>query len=385
MNTFKKNNSLLIGSIKEEFPHDPNNLVLVYDTSKEPDNLQVSVPIQGSSPNVVIDWGDGSNEAHTTTGFKTHTYAIPGIYVVQISGTMRALNYGTASSASNNKLKLVRCLSFGNLGLTSLANAFHSCSNFIHCPEILPVGVTTTNTMFFECSQFNDPNISQWNTGNVTNMSFMFYKALLFNQPIGSWNTSKVTNMNSIFLQAVSFNQPIGSWNTQNVINMTRMFDQATSFNQPIGDWNTAKVTAMSFMFTVATSFNQPIGDWDVSKVTTMGFMFYKATSFNQPIGSWNTSLVQNLSYMFNSADSFSQDISSWDIRNVTAMTFMFTLSNWGTSNYDAALIAWSQLISPQSNVSWAVGANKYSSAAASARNVLVSTYNWSISDGGLL
>lgn len=35
MNTFKKNNSLLIGSLKEipDFPHNPNNLVLVFDTS----------------------------------------------------------------------------------------------------------------------------------------------------------------------------------------------------------------------------------------------------------------------------------------------------------------------------------------------------------------
>jgi hypothetical protein len=66
-------------------------------------------------------------------------------------------------------------------------------------------------------------------------------------------------------------------------------------------------------------------------------------------------------------------------------MFAMFSSNSWGTSNYDAVLIAWSQLISPQSNVSWGVGTNKYSSAAALARNVLTNTYNWVISDGGLL
>jgi hypothetical protein len=63
----------------------------------------------------------------------------------------------------------------------------------------------------------------------------------------------------------------------------------------------------------------------------------------------------------------------------------MFSLNNWGTANYDAALIAWSELTSPSNNVVWGVGTNKYSSAAASARNILTSTYNWVILDGGLL
>jgi surface protein len=91
------------------------------------------------------------------------------------------------------------------------------------------------------------------------------------------------------------------------------------------------------------------------------------------------------MSGMFFGASSFSQDISSWDIRKVTNMISMFSGATWGTSNYDAALIAWSQLISPKTDVGWGVGTNKYSSAASSARNTLVNTYNWNIIDGGQL
>ena len=48
-------------------------------------------------------------------------------------------------------------------------------------------------------------------TSHVTDMSFMFFKAKSFNQPIGNWDTSNVTDMSGMFLDAKSFNQPIGS------------------------------------------------------------------------------------------------------------------------------------------------------------------------------
>ena len=46
---------------------------------------------------------------------------------------------------------------------------------------------------------FNKINVSEWDTSNVTNMSYMLYGAEHFNQPLDKWNTSKVTNMNNIF------------------------------------------------------------------------------------------------------------------------------------------------------------------------------------------
>jgi hypothetical protein len=45
----------------------PDALVLVYDTSLEPANNTISVPLNGTV-NCTIDWGDGSSESHTTTG-----------------------------------------------------------------------------------------------------------------------------------------------------------------------------------------------------------------------------------------------------------------------------------------------------------------------------
>ena len=47
-------------------------------------------------------------------------------------------------------------------------------------------------------STFN-ADISKWDTGKVSKMNQMFYKASAFNQDIGSWNTAQVTDMRSTF------------------------------------------------------------------------------------------------------------------------------------------------------------------------------------------
>jgi surface protein len=344
---------------RAEFPHNPQNLVLVYDTSKEPANLQVSVPINTLSvaPNVTIDWGDGSSESHTTTGFKTHTYAAAGIYIVQISGSMTALNYGAGASTTNNKAKLVRCLSFGALGLISLDSAFRNCVNLIQCPTSLPTTSTVTSflNLFNGCASFNDARCVAWNTSGVTNMINVFLNASAFNQPIGSWNTSSAVNMNGTFRSAVSFNQNIGEWSTASVTDMGFMFNSASSFNNggsgSIGNWTVSNVIDFGAMFAGASSFNQPIGNWSTgSAVFFSRFssgMFDGATAFNQDISGWNSSRVIDMSRMFfGTGHAFAQDISGWDIRKVTNMAAMFasTNNNWGTANYDAALEDWADL-----------------------------------------
>jgi surface protein len=377
------------------FNFNPNNLVLVYDTSLEPANNTISVPLNGTV-NCTIDWGDGTSETHTTTGFKTKTYANPGVYVVQISGTMTTLTYGPGASTTNNKAKLVRCLSFGSVGLTNLCSAFQSCPNLIQCPASLPTtsNVTTLASCFHFCTLFNDARIAGWNTAAVTSMSFMFQSCAAFNQDIGSWNTAAVTsmegmfqgcpafnqdigswntaavttmrvmflsctafnqnigswntaavtNMNGMFSGCPAFNQDIGSWNTAAVTNMGSMFQACTAFNQDIGSWNTAAVTSMNGMFLSCAAFNQDIGSWNTAAVTNMNFMFQSCTAFNQDIGSWNTAAVTSMGFMFNAAAAFNQNISGWDIRKVTTMATMFSGSTWGTANYDAALEDWADL-----------------------------------------
>ena len=243
--------------------------------------------------------------------------------------------------------------------------------------------VTNMLGMFQGAAIFNQ-NISSWNVSNVTNMDSMFNTANAFNQPIGNWNVSNVTNMDSMFNTANAFNQPIENWNVSRVTNMKNMFTQATAFNQNINSWNVSNVTNMNGMF-ANSAFNQPLGSWNVSNVTNMNGMF-AISAFNQPIESWNVSRVTNMSVMFYRT-SFNQSLGSWNVSNVTDMISMFLSAGLSTANYDTTLIGWSTITPTETalkpNVTFDAGNSKYCNGA-SARSSIISTYGWTITDGGL-
>jgi uncharacterized protein (TIGR02145 family) len=246
--------------------------------------------------------------------------------------------------------------------------------------------VSTMLFMFTGATIFNQP-IDLWNVSNVTNMMSMFNGATAFNQPLGSWNVSKVTNMSLILNNATAFNQPIESWNVSKVTDMSNMFAGATAFNKPIGSWNVSNVTFLNGMFFNAISFNQPIESWDVSNVTSTSSMFYKATAFNQPLGAWNVSNVTTMSQMFYKATAFNQPLGAWNVSNITILNNMFKDTKLSTANYDTTLIGWASKEANggilQQGVNFDGGASSYCNSS-DARNYLINTYKWVITDDGL-
>jgi surface protein len=249
-----------------------------------------------------------------------------------------------------DRSRLLDVEQWGNVSWINMSRAFYGCNNLnissIDTPILL--NVVNMESMFRNCISLNGPsNINSWNTTNVTNMSYLYRGAKVFNQFIGDWNTQNVINMSGMFQYTPAFNQPIGNFNTTNVTNMSYMFadslfnNQPTAFNQSIGNWNTSNVTNMSNMFLNADLFNQPIGNWNTQNVLNMGRMFIGAVSFNQPIGNWNVSNVTDMNGMFYNAMSFNQPIGNWNTSNVTIMSGMFIdadnfnqpIDNWNTSN----------------------------------------------------
>jgi hypothetical protein len=71
-------------------------------------------------------------------------------------------------------------------------------------------------------------------------------------------------------------------------------------------------------------------------------------------------------------------------VSSVTNMTDMFLKASLSTDNYDALLQGWSsQTLQP--NVKFHGGYSQYSAESESARNVLVNTHGWTVTDGGLV
>ena len=337
---------------------------------------QFTIPTTGAGYNYNVDCNsDGINEATAQTGNYTCDYSTlggAGTYTLRIKD-----NSGTGAGWTGfpriyfgnggDKLKLLTIAQWGTGKWNSMWMAFMGCANLTMTATDAPdlSLVTDMSYMFYDANIFNgniaawdtinvsdmsylfqyafafNQNIAGWNTSNVTNMKEMFFHAQAFNQNIGGWDTSNVTDMSNMFYYAQAFNQNIGGWNTSNVNDMHDMFRYASAFNGNVGGWDTSSVTDMSRMFQYASAFNQDVSLWDTSGVTDMSGLFFDASVFNQDIGGWDTSKVTNMSWMFYSASAFNGDLSSWVTSNVTNMSYMFynaasfngDISLWDTSS----------------------------------------------------
>ncbi|WP_257203361.1 Ig-like domain-containing protein [Corynebacterium cystitidis] len=234
------------------------------------------------------------------------SYSAPGTYSIAVTGDYPHVAFGDETILGyENSYKLMSVDQWGNNEWLSMRRMFYDAKNFNKIP---------------------DPAVEIPNTSSVTDMSWMFYEASAFNQPIGGWDTSKVTDMSRMFLSARAFNQPIGGWDTSKVTNMLGMFVGASAFNQPIGGWDVSSVKDMSQMFYAASSFNQPLDDWDTSRVENMGEVFWMSP-FDHPIGNWSLKSLKPLP------------------RQPDGPLHAFHLlpATMSTCNYDATLRGWAQ------------------------------------------
>ena len=113
-------------------------------------------------------------------------------------------------------------------------------------------------------------------TGQITDMSQLFFKDKKFNSDINYWDVSNVINMRKMFHNANSFNQPLNNWDVSSVTDMMLMFHNANSFNQDLRCWNVTKISSKPSSFAINSPLNtngmEPI--WGTSGSCKNGFYF---------------------------------------------------------------------------------------------------------------
>jgi len=363
--------------------------IAVFDTTKAgsaSDTLVLPIT-DGVAPNYTVDWGDGN----VTNNISTHTYDVGGEYTVKLLGDYDYFRF----AGGGDRQKISDIQQFGDLRLAATTNsnsgAFKGCVNLDITATDVPNLPAELAGFFRDCSSlvFNN-SINSWITSSVSNITEFFVNCSLFNQDISGWDITGCDSLLNLFKGASVFNQNINSWNTASITYMGGCFSGAMNFNQPLYNWNVSNVTDMRGMFLAALNFNQDITGWDVSSVQYFGAsnngMFYNADAFNQAIGVWNTSSAKSFQQMFRSANSFDQDLSNWVITNLTGTNcleaFLFQAS-LNTANYDALLISWESQ-GPGTGFNANFGNSQYSALGETARSNLISTYGWTINDGGL-
>ena len=156
-----------------------------------------------------------------------------------------------------------------------------------------------------------------------------------------------------------------------------------------INTWLTTAVTDMANLFEGQGTFNSNISNWDVSNVTTMQLMFSGAEAYNQPINSWNVEKVVNMENMFATANAFQQPLNLWNLNAL--LTAAFFMGQTGAASaitynlldtlYNGWVVDFAAL---QSGVVISFGDSKFTAAGQAAKNILVNSKGWVITDGGL-
>ena len=137
------------------------------------------------------------------------------------------------------------------------------------------------------------------------------------------------------------------------------------------------------------TSINN-IGSWDMSGVVDIRNWFWRCGSLTSAgisgILSWDTSNITNMNLLFtNTSGAGDLDFTAWNISSLISAGNFIPNDGISVANYDATLIGWASQAPALSSTTIGFNNNQYTlgGAAEAARNTLINTYGWTITDGG--
>ena len=218
---------------------------------------------------------------------------------------------------------------------------------FYNCQKITSFQFDTTISLQADASAIfrscigltNIDFLANWNTSNVTNMSYMFGTT--------NWIISGTSPDEKMIIEDLT---PLANWDVSNVTDMSYMFARNTKISDltSLANWNVSKVRNMSGLFMRCFYITDltPLRNWDVSKVRNMRRLFCLNSNITDltPLANWDVSNVTNMSDLFASCSKITNltPLASWDVSNVTDMSGLFSscskitdlapLANWDVS-----------------------------------------------------
>ena len=164
------------------------------------------------------------NEGTGTLTFRRGLSKPKGAYALNLE----ASEPGWWSTHRYEIKKVVFDASFANARPTSCYYWFCNCSKLTDIEGIENLNtenVTNMRGMFFNCPNLSSLDLTNFSTGNVTDMNAMFGYCQLSSLDLTSFNTANVTNMYMMFISCQNLSSlDLTSFNTANVTEMNFMF-----------------------------------------------------------------------------------------------------------------------------------------------------------------
>ena len=292
-----------------------------------------------------IDWGDGTSPFTVGPGAGTVTkpYGSVGTFQVRVSGTF------APEIRLNLNQNIVSVENLGTLGYITLSSMFLDCQNLVsfNAGNTDTSSVTSLNGMFTDCISLSSANVSTLDTSNVTIINSMFQGCnSLTTLVLSNWDTSNVGYFVNAFRGCTSLETLLlpDNFVTSNALQITSVFYDCQSLQ------------------------SLDVSTWDTSNVRRMTAIFVRCFGLTDIVG-----LETNIS------------ITGLNITGGLTNTAN-GVPNQGT-DYDALLINWETNL-PTSGLAQSPNFNQSqvtTTAGNNARNSLINTYNWVITDGGPL
>ena len=132
---------------------DPNAFVMRISVTA---NQKITIPFYNTTGyNGVINWKDGTTSTITAynDADRVHTYATAGDYDIEFSGTFKGFYFNN----TGDKAIVKQIIQWGNIGMTSTANAFYGCSNLFDLGDLGNSSSITSlgNYCFFNCTSLS--------------------------------------------------------------------------------------------------------------------------------------------------------------------------------------------------------------------------------------
>jgi hypothetical protein len=133
----------------------PTTFDMTIVTDAEGQDYTINIA-SGSSPNITVDWGDGTTQTFTTTGQKSRTYSSAGTYNAKLSGSFASGGNIRFGSVAGNRSRLKSVSPFPFIpGLNSFQNCLENCTGLTGSIPADLFRYNTLTTNFSGCLRGN--------------------------------------------------------------------------------------------------------------------------------------------------------------------------------------------------------------------------------------
>lgn len=256
--------------------------------------------------------------------------------------TIEHLDYLNTSEVDDMRLMFSSCTSLETLDLSSFNTEkvkymyamFDGATNLrsIKLPKgFIGSSVTDLRSMFKDCTNLTELDLSGSNAENVKDMGEMFYGCRALSKlDLTDFKTGQVTTMENMFCICSTLETlDVSSFNTENVTTMLGMFNNCSSLRSlDLPGFNTANVTQMSSMFNKCSSLRSlDLSSFNTRKVTYMQSMFEGCTNLESiDLSSFDTENMKYMTRMFFSCTKLETlDLSSFATPKMVSMVDAFS------------------------------------------------------------